>query len=111
VEGAQAQARPTGTHAWLFLKADVQQGRWYACHRGEITARPDGTWDCPVTLGAASNTRIELRVGVVDDATHADLLRRLPPRDRANRVLYPEQPPGYLPQGFLEEARLVVIRE
>ena len=110
VQGTQARARPAGTHVWLFVKADVPVARWFACQRGEILAQPNGTWECPIQLGSGPNTRIELRVGVVDDRVHADLARRVPPADRPNRVLYPDQPPGYLPPGFVEEARVIVIR-
>jgi hypothetical protein len=110
VQGSRQRPLPTGAHLWLFIKADIPNARWYPCWQGERIPRPDGVWDCSVTLGVPSGMRVELRAGTVDDPTHADLTRRLAPAGQPNKVSYPDQPPGYLPPSFIEEARVFVTR-
>jgi serine/threonine-protein kinase len=111
VRGARRRPLPVGAHLWLLIKADVPVARWYPCWQGERVPRPDGSWECSVTLGVPSGYRVELRVGVVDDTTNADLNRRLAPAGQPNRTLYPDQQPGYLPPSFVEEARVIVTRQ
>ena len=53
--------------------------------------------------------RRQPRVGLVDDAVHAALSRRV--AQSPDQPLFPEAPPGSVPRGFQEEARVTVIRQ
>ena len=110
VQGVRQRPLPRGAHLWLFIRADIPNARWYPCFQGERVPRPDGVWECNVSLGVPPGMRVELRVGTVDEPTHADLTRSLAPEGQPNQVSYPDQRPGYLPPSFIEEARVIVTR-
>lgn len=107
-EGVQVNRTPAGVHVWLLVISDVPGSRRYPCPR-EIVARPDGSWSCELQLGGTPGVGHQMRVGIVDDALHAALVQYI--AQNPGRPLFPDSPPGTLPRGFVEEARVSVIRQ
>jgi len=74
---------------------------WYAYPR-EIVAGPEGAWEAELDLDGPPNIRHELRLGVADPEAHAALAR--------HTAATPSEPLPALPEGFREEAKVVVVR-
>jgi hypothetical protein len=103
VEGVQNDPLRPGSHAWLFIRARVAGGRWYA-GPDEVVARSDGAWSTEIYLDGPAGVRHEIRVGVVDAARHAELLSHL--AERRDQPL-----DGRIPPAAWGEARLTVVKQ
>ncbi len=103
LEGRLPGPLPPGSHLWLVVRPLVEGGRWYPAH-GEIRPAPDDTWTTGIYLGGPPGIRHEIRIGVVDAATHAQLLRHLAEqRDEPLSAWTPPENWG--------EARVTVIKQ
>jgi serine/threonine protein kinase len=103
VEGRMGRLLPPGSHLWLVVRPLVEGGRWYPSH-GEISVGPDGAWTTEIYLGGPAEVGHEIRVGVVDAATHAELVRHL--AERRDEPLSAWTPPD-----DWGEARVTVTRQ
>ena len=101
VRGTRARTEGPAVHIWLFVRAEVEGGRWYPYPR-EIVASRDGSWEAEIELGGPPDVRHELRVGVAGPEVNAELARYVAER--------PGEPLEILPEGFRAEAQRVVIR-
>jgi hypothetical protein len=72
-------------------------------YRDEIVPDEAGRWKIELEIDGPSNVRHELVVGVLDSASQQAVRRWI--------ADHPNQPIRALPEGFQEEARLVVVRE
>ena len=91
---------PSG-HLWLAVRADVEGSRWYLFGQ-EIIPERDGRWGLDLDLGGPPNIGHEIRIGSVDEATHAELVRQVAER--------PSDPLAELPEGFEPQAVVTVVR-
>ena len=108
VRGSEIIPPPAGAHVWLFVRAEVPGAHWYPCPH-ELEVSPDLTWECEIYFGGSAGIRHTLLVGVADDPTNAFLTGYI--ASNPNQPLYPERPEATLPPGFVEEARVVVVRQ
>jgi LPXTG-site transpeptidase (sortase) family protein len=101
VKGKRALPIDPRSHVWLFARAELEPGRWFVLPR-EIAADRSGSWETEVELGGQAGLRHEVKIGVVDEATHQALLRLIWEQ--------PGQPLAALPDGFWDEVSLVLTR-
>jgi hypothetical protein len=111
--GAQVPARPTvagrvngqlpsNQHLWMFFQPRGPNDNWWP-YEGEIDTNDRGQWQVrDVELGGAPGTVHTIVVGVVDEATHQQLQRRV--------ASGTEQPLNGLPAGVREAARITVTK-
>jgi hypothetical protein len=118
VSGKRTTPFDPDLHVWLLIRAQVDGSRWYA-YPHEIIGRPDGTWEVELGVGGPPNVRHELRVGVVNNATHGRLLQHITEQPGDPLEPGPSQPSftstgkphDDLPEGFWDEASVTVVRK
>jgi hypothetical protein len=101
VKGVRATPVDPALHTWLFVRPQIEGGRWYPVPQ-EIRPAPDGSWQLQVELGGAPNVRHELKAGVVDAATQA-FLSQYVAQHRTDSF-------DQLPDGFWDEVTIGVTR-
>jgi hypothetical protein len=101
VRGARALPIDPELHAWLFVRAELEGSKWYPYPKA-LEAAQDGSWEAELVLGGPAGLRHELRIDVLDAASHEALLQHLAEQ--------PDQPLDELPAGFAEEVSLVVTK-
>jgi serine/threonine protein kinase len=113
-DGASVPARPpvagrrTGLqgpdeHLWMLIHPDGGPDNWWPYKR-ELIADRDGAWRLDdVEIGGPPGSRHVLAVGVVDAATHQQILNQI--RDRQDEPFVGGQPPG-----FQELTRVTVVK-
>jgi LPXTG-site transpeptidase (sortase) family protein len=101
LRGTRRQPAQKELQVWLLVRAESPGSRWYA-HPHPLTTNSRGEWQLDLDLGGPSGVRHELRLGLVDPATSAALQRFL--------ADHPGEPLEGLPEGFWDEATLVVTK-
>jgi hypothetical protein len=101
VEGARARPAGPNAHVWLLVRPRVEGGRWYL-YPEPIRIGEDGRWEAEMDLDGPAGVSHELLVGVADPDAHAALVRHV--------AEHRHEPLGELPDGFWDEANVVVTR-
>ena len=101
VRGVRAGPDAGRVRVWLFVRPQLEGGRWYPYPR-EIVVGGDGSWEAEIDLGGPPAVRHELRIGVIDLEARAELARYI--------AEHPDQPLEELPEGFRAEAAVIVVR-